>query len=124
MTYVERHPFSGFAGYINIGAVTLVYALNAFAVYTMLYGRSGNPFETRADRLHKIGLSVKSSVYSCIATVAFLSLNFTLVLLDLQRWEPFALSVFFVICALLASMVVMAPTPRPEADDFGSSSVA
>jgi hypothetical protein len=41
--------------------------------------------------------------------VAYLSLNFALRLLDMKRWEPFALSVFFVICALLASMGFAAP---------------
>ena len=102
--YIQQHPFPGFAGLINLGAVTLVYAVNAFVVYRMLYGRKSNPFETHAGRLHTIGLTVKSSVYSCIVVVVYLSLNFSLRLLDLKRWEPFALSVFFVICALLASM--------------------
>jgi len=32
------------------------------------------------------------------------------VLLDGQRWEPFALSTFFVIVALLARMGMMAPS--------------
>jgi hypothetical protein len=89
----------------------------------MLYGKK-NPLDTHEDRLHTIGLSVKSSVYSCIACVVFLALNFTLVLLDLQRWEPFALSIFLVVCALLASLVVMSPPHRPVADDFGSSPIA
>ena len=119
--YIKQDPFAGFAGYINIGVVTLVYAVNAFVVYTMLYGRNWNPFETHAGRLRAIGLTVKSSVYSCIAIVVYLSLNFTLVLRDLQRWEPFALSVFLVICALLASMGVIAPLRQPEADGLGAS---
>jgi hypothetical protein len=92
--YVRQHPFPGFAGLLNIGIVTLVYAFQAIFVYTMLYGRNRNPFETHAGRLHTIGLAVKSSVYSCIVIVVYLSLNFSLGLLDLQRWEPFALSVF------------------------------
>ena len=37
--YIQQHPFPGFAGLINLGAVTLVYALNAFVVYRMLYGK-------------------------------------------------------------------------------------
>ena len=74
--------------------------MNAFVVYTMLYGKKINPLETHADRMHMIGLGVKVCVYSCIAIVVFLSLNFTLVLLDLKRWEPFRAN-FFVICALL-----------------------
>ena len=92
--YIQQFPFPGFAGLINLGAVTLVYAINAFVVYTMLYGRKKNPLETHAGRLHAIGLTVKSSVYSCIVIVVYLSLNFSLRLLDLKRWEPFALSIF------------------------------
>ena len=118
MIYIQQHPFPGFAGPITLGAITLVYALNAFCVYTMLYGKKANPFETHAGRLHTIGLVVKSCVYSCIACVAFLSLNFTLVLLDLQRWEPFALSAFFVIAALLCLMGMIARPREPEADGF------
>jgi hypothetical protein len=119
--YIQRHPFPGFAGYITIGAVTLVYALNAFGVYTMLYGRKKSALETHADRVRAIGLGVKACIYSCIACVVFLSLNFTLVLLDLQRWEPFALSVFLVTCALLCFMGFTAP---PEAGGLGSSPVS
>jgi hypothetical protein len=122
--YIQRHPFAGFSGLINLGGVTLVYALTAFIVYTMLYGRTGkNTLETHAGRLHAIGVTVKSSVYSCIVIVVYLSLNFSLGLLDLQRWEPFALSIFFVICALLTSMGVIAPLRQPEADELGSSPV-
>jgi hypothetical protein len=121
--YIQQNPFPGYAGYINIGAVTLVYALNAFVVYTMLYGKNRNPLETHAGRLRTIGLIVKSSVYSCIACAVFLSLNFTLVLLDLQRWEPFALSSFLVICGLLASMGFTATPHQPEEDGLAPSPV-
>lgn len=110
--YIEQHPFPGFAGLINLVGVTLVYALNAFVVYKVLYGKKGNPFETHEGRRHAIGLTVKSCVYSCIVIVVYLSLNFALGMLDLQRWEPFALSVFFVITALLASMGFIAPRLR------------
>ena len=81
----------------------------------MLYGRKSNPFETHAGRLHTIGLIVKSSVYSCIVIVVYLSLNLSLVMLDLQRWEPFALSIFFVIIALLASMGFAVPPRQRQA---------
>lgn len=110
--YIQQRPFPGFAGFINLGGVTLVYALNAVVVYAMLYGRNRNPFETHGGRLQAIGVAVKSSVYSCIVIVAYVSLNFSLGLLDLQRWEPFALSIFFVICAFLASMGVMSSPIR------------
>lgn len=118
--FIKQHPFAGFAGYLNIGIVTLIYVLNASVVYAVLYGKKPNPFETHARRVHTIGLVVKSSVYSCIVIVMFLSLNFTLVLFDLQSWEPFALSVFFVACALLCLMGLTAPPRSPEEDAMGS----
>jgi len=119
--YIREHPFRGFAGLVNLGAITLVYALNALVVYRMLYGKNINPLETHAGRLHTIGLTVKSSIYSCIVIVAYLSLNFSLQLLDLKTWQPFALSVFFFICALVASMGYAAPLRTPGMDEFGSN---
>jgi hypothetical protein len=121
--YTQQQPFPGFAGLINLGAITLVYALQAFVVYAMLYGKKSNPFETHAGRVRTIGLVVKSCVYSCIACVAFVSLNFTLGLLGWHRGEPFALSVFFVIVALLSLMGMTARPREPEADGLGSSPV-
>jgi hypothetical protein len=118
--YIQRDPFPGFAGYLTLGIVTLGFAVQAFVVYAVLYGKKSNPFETHAGRAHTIGLTVKSCIYSCIACVVFLSLNFTLVLLDLQRWEPFALSVFLVACALLSSMGLLAPPRATETDGLGS----
>jgi len=118
--YVKQHPFPGFAGLINIGVITLVYAVQALVVYLVLYGKKANPFETHAGRVRTIGLAVKSCVYSCIAAAVFLALNFTLVLLDMQRWEPFALSVFLVITAFLSLMGMMAPPRQPEADGLNS----
>jgi hypothetical protein len=120
--YIRQHPFEGFAGLINLGALTLVYALNACVVYMMLYGKK-NPYETHAGRVYTIGRIVKSSIYSCIVIVVFMSLNLSLALLDLQRWEPFALSIFFVITALLASMGFVAPLRHPEGGGLGSSPV-
>lgn len=117
--YLRQQPFPGFAGFVNLGGVTLVYALNAFVLYKVLYGKK-SPFETHAGRLHTIGLTVKSSVYSCIVVVVYLSLNLSLRMLDLERWEPFALSIFFVITVLLTSMGFAAQPRQPQSDGLGS----
>jgi len=123
--YIEQHPFPGFAGpLINIGVMTLVFAVNAFAVYVTLYLGRKSPFETHAARLQTIGLAVKGIVYSCIVIVVFNALNFSLRLLDLKSWEPVALSMFFAICAFLASMGFAAPLRKPEADELGASHVS
>lgn len=118
--FLKKHPFPGFAGLINIVAVTLVYALNAFVVYWMLYGTKKAPLVTHEGRLQTIGLTVKSSVYSCIVIAVYLSLNFSLRMLGLKSWEPFALSIFFTVCALVASMGFAAPLRKHEVDELGS----
>jgi hypothetical protein len=57
--YLRPHPFPGFGGLTNIGIVTLVYIVQALVVYTVLHGRKASPFETHAQRVHVIGLTVK-----------------------------------------------------------------
>jgi hypothetical protein len=114
--YLQQHPFLGFAGRMNIGIVTLLYAVMALVIYTMVYGsHKKGPLETHAARQHAIDVTVKSGVYTCIAVITYLSLNFSFRLLDLQRWEPFVLSVFFVICSLLGSMGVIPRQPTRHA---------
>jgi hypothetical protein len=120
--YIAQHPFPGFAGYpINIGLITLLYAFIGFCVYMQMYGRKSNPLQSHADRMHTIGVSVKIGACTCIASVVFLALNFTLVLLDLQRWEPFAQSIFFVVCALFLLRSLNVSPRQPDANDLGSS---
>jgi len=114
---VQQHPFPGYA---LIGNLTLVYAVQAFIVYTMLYGKKINALETNADSVRTIGLGVKACVYSCIVCVVFLSLTFTLDLLDLHRWMPFSLSAFLVTSTLLGFMGFTAPPRRPQADGSDS----
>jgi hypothetical protein len=114
--YIARDPFPGFAGpLVNIGIVTLGYTFQAVIVYMRLYGRRSHPLEKRPDRMRTTGMIVRVCVYSCIACIVFLSLAFSLALLDQQRWEPFAQSVFLVICALLCSVGLSAPARRTAA---------
>jgi hypothetical protein len=122
--YIAQHPFPGFAGpLINIIGITLAYALQAFAVYKMLYGRKG-PHETHAARMQAIGLGVRACIYICILLGVSLSLDFTMKLLDLPRWEPFAGSVHYVLFAFLLSMMFTAPPRRPDVDGSGAEEPA
>jgi len=118
--YLQPHPRLGLAGLVTLGLITLVYALNAFVVHRVLYGKKANPFDTHANRVYSIGLTVKSCVYSCIVCVVFLALNLGLVLLAWQKWAPFALSAFFAIAALLSVMGMTAPPRKPGADELGN----
>jgi hypothetical protein len=113
--HIAQHPFPGFAGpLVNIFFLTLSFAMQAFAVYKMLYGKKG--LETHEARMYVIGLGVKACVYISILITVSLSLDFTLKLLDLPKWQPFAGSVHFLIFAILISMCFTVPPRRPEAD--------
>ena len=110
--YLQLHPFNGFAGIKSMIGVTLIYSLVAIVVYTHLYGRK-IPLQTDEARAHTIGLTVRIAIYTCILTVTFVSLIFALELLELKRWEPFALSVFLATTTLLSSMGLTAPPRKP-----------
>jgi hypothetical protein len=122
--YIDQHPFPGYAGaLVNLGGITLVYAAHVMAIYVTLYsGKS--PLEARSTRLHTIGLTVKCIVYSSFLMVAFTSLHFSLGLLDLKSWGPFALSIFFAICAPLTAVGFAAPPRKPEAEGFEARPVS
>jgi hypothetical protein len=119
--YIQRHSFPGFSGYRLLRAVTLVYAVNAIAVYWLRYGRKRWPLETIAYRMHAVGVQVKIAFYTSIAVIVFLSLNVTLELRDMQRWVPFAMSVYFVLIMLFTSMMLFALRRQAEADRLGPS---
>jgi hypothetical protein len=111
--YIQRDPFPGFAGhYLNIGIVTLHYAVTAFAVYFVIYMKKRNPLQTHAARMREMETVVQVLVYSCLASVVALMTNFSLVLLDRQRLEPFALTTYFVVIALWVYRGMHAPAPQ------------
>jgi hypothetical protein len=119
--YIARDPFPGFAGpLVNVGLMTLVYASQAFGVYWLLYRKRPEPLESTASRVHTMGVGARGCVYMCIACAVNLSINFTLVRLDMQRWEPFAQSAFFVFAAYLAFMAIVTPPRRPDTDALGA----
>jgi len=90
-------------------------------VYWVLYRRKRWPLETSAYRMHAVGVQIKIVFYTSIAVIVFLSLNVTLLLLDMQRWVPFALSVYFVLIMLFTSVMLFALRRQAEADRLGPS---
>jgi uncharacterized membrane protein YoaK (UPF0700 family) len=70
--------------------------------------------------MHAVGLQLKIVVYASIAFIVFISLNVTLMLLDLERWAPFAMSVYLVIVMLICSMLI-ALRREAEADRLDPS---
>lgn len=122
--YIARDPFPGFAGPLpNIIPMTLVFALQGFGIYYLLYLRRVDPLETSESRAHTTGVGVRACIYMCIASVVNLSINFTLIRMDLQRWEPFALSAFFVLAAFLAFMAITSAPRDREADGLNPGAV-
>jgi hypothetical protein len=106
---------------ITIGVVTLIYAINALVIYKSLYGRR-NPLVSHEGRVHTIGARVKAGVYGSIAIAWFASVFGTLGQPDLLEWRPFALSVFYVITALLGLLDAIAPPRKPVPGGLGDSS--
>jgi hypothetical protein len=124
VVYIQQHPFPGFPGYPLLGTVTLVYALNAFLAYWLLYRRKRWPLETSAYRVHAVGVQVKIVFYTSIAVIVFLSFNVTLRLLNMLRWVPFGVSVYFVLIMLFTSMMLFALRRQAEADRLDPNPVS
>jgi hypothetical protein len=115
--YIDQNPFPAFAGaFVNIALITALYMMMGFVIYMTLYGRKSNPLQTQAGRMIAIGTVVKLCVYVCLSSVFFLSLNFTLVLFDLQNWEPLAGSVSHMVFALLFLSAINTPPPEISLD--------
>lgn len=125
MLYLSQNPNVGINdSLIGIGAVTLVFALSAFQVYKMLYGKKLNPLETHAGHVHMIGLTVKSAAYGCIVCVVFLSLIFTLEAWDLHSWKPFAVSAFLVTSGLICLTAFTVPPRKPGVNELDASPIS
>lgn len=101
--------------YTAMASVVFVYALNAFIIYKMLYGRK-NPFLTHEGRLHTIRMSVKSCVYSCIAVVWFIVASSFVTKLELESWRPFAVTVFVVLVMLMSLKDLTVPMGGTQGD--------
>jgi len=113
--YVEYHPIG------NIIGITLIYVFQAVFIYRAMHKKKFNPYETHAAREYEIGLGVKVMVYFCIAYVVHKSLKVMLVVLELQRWQPFELSGFAVFIALVGLMALAGTARRTEVVDLRST---
>jgi hypothetical protein len=126
MFYVARHPFPGFGGpFLNIGIVSLGYIILGAVVMYLLYGKKMDPLQTHADRMRMIRFVVNFFAWICILTSIFVSLTVARQLLHLEKWGPFAGTVFFSILTLLNLRIgrLTAPPRQPEEDGLGSSPV-
>ena len=74
--YIRQHPFPGFAGLINLVGVTLLYAFIAFTVYMHdLWEKEPIRLSRTRIACARSGWQREGGVYTCIVTVAFLSLR-------------------------------------------------
>jgi|ADGO01.1.fsa_nt_gi hypothetical protein len=123
MIYVihfRETPFRGAAGYMILGVVTLSYLLSGGWIYKTLYGRKLNPFESHQDRVRTMGLGIRATIYTGIATDVYLPIFFTLMLVNLNAWLPLAQSALFVVFALLICIPFVALS-RPAEGKLSSS---
>jgi hypothetical protein len=103
---LQKEPFPGYA---LIGVLIVTYAAQAWVVYRALYGKSSNPFESQADRVHRIGTTIRVCVYGSMLCAVFFAFVFAVDLLDMKKWVPLAQA----LCLLSSSIFsVMSVTPR------------
>lgn len=122
--------FVAFALYLRskpvyIGLLTFVYGVTAVYMYWELYGyaRKLAPDEPFDSHIHAIGVGLRNSVYTLIATVVFFSFTATVGMQDADRWVPFGIAGLFVINTLFACIWLDALTRKSEIAEFGASSV-
>jgi hypothetical protein len=122
--YVARHPFPGFGGpFLNIGILSLAYILLGSFVMYLLHGRKREPLLTHADRMRMLSGVANFYAWMLILASIFGSLTLARQLLDLERWGPFAGTVFFLILTLFLLRTVTPPPRQPEADGLASNPV-
>lgn len=121
MIQLRQHAASAYFGALLLLDVTLVYVLNGFAVYFLLYRRKRWPLETPAYRVQAVEVQVRIIFYVSIALVAFVSLVAVLIRWHLARWMPFAMSVYFVIVMLVTAMMLFTLRRQAEADRLNLS---
>lgn len=115
LAYVARHPFPGFAGLTaNAALLTLLYAAMGLAIYITIRKLGGSPLQGREERERSAGLAVKVCVYAAIISVANMSMNMGLILLDEQRWEPAAGCIGLIALGLLSRMAMREQLRIPE----------
>lgn len=119
--YINQNPFSGFAGLVNLVAISLLYLWAIALVYFKVYGKKSNPLQSHGEWMFEIGLTVKVAVYSCLFGTVFLGLNFVLVILDQQSLEPLATTIFFVLCALLYLKGMNTPVDSFDMEGYRTS---
>ena len=124
MFYVARHPFPGFGGpFLNIGMLSMTYILLGGGVMYLLYGRKIDPLQTHEDRMRMIRGVANFYAWMLILSPISVSLSIAQKLLDLEKWGPFAGTVFFLIVTLLLLRSVTPPPRQAEAEELGSSPV-
>jgi hypothetical protein len=106
---LQEKPFPGFG---LIGVLTVTYAAHAWVVYRALYGKKSHPFESQADRVHRIGKTIRVCVYGSIVLSVYFAFVFAVDLFDLKRWVPLAQGICLLSSSVLCLMSVMPRRPR------------
>ena len=126
MFYVARHPFPGFGGpFLNIGILSVTYIPLGGGVMYLLYGRKIDPLQTHEDRMRMIRGVANFYAWMLILSPISVSLSIAQKLLDLEKWGPFAGTVFFLILTLFNLRIgrLTAPPRQAEAEGLSSSPV-
>ena len=100
--YIRQNPFPGFAGYVNIFAVTALNMALAAIGYAAIFAPRRDPHQAYEDRLRQIELVVKTIVLTSIAANTFLAITFALPALGLRDFTDMFSMLYYQLCAVLS----------------------
>ena len=100
--YIRQNPFPGFAGYVNIFAVTALNMALAAIGYAAILAPRRDPHQAYEDRLRQIELVVKTIVLTSIVANTFLAMTFVLPALGLRDFTDMFSMLYYQLCAVIS----------------------
>ena len=100
--YIRQNPFPGFAGYVNIFAVTALNMALAAIGYAAIFAHRRDPHQAYEDRLRQIELVVKTIVLTSIVANTFLAMTFVLPALGLRDFTDMFSMLYYQLCAVIS----------------------
>ncbi len=102
VVYIEQFEFPWFGGYWNVVGMTAMNLFFAGIIFWNLYGQKQDPYQAYEDRIRQTKLTAKQLVFVSIAATLFIVINVTLHAIELRHLEPFAMSLYLQVIAMVS----------------------
>lgn len=99
--YVKQFNFPWFGEYTNIITVTAMNLFFAGIIFWNIYGKKLDPHQAHEDRMRQIELVVKQLTLISTGATLFIMITITLASLDLRQLQPFSMSLYLQIIAVI-----------------------